>query len=298
MQGRGQLWRGPGRWLIVALAIYGFVAGPSLYGEYLWFAALGYEQVFLTIFGYRVALFLLTATVSVTVLYSSYRVAMANLRSIEADAPPWTYQAGIVTVAVFIGLIYASSWDTVLRFLHATPFEVADPVFGRDVAFYVYTLPMLNLVIGFLMLVVSAGLVLSLVLYARSFVATAGEREPNTVGSIDLSAYLSYLRERAYVHLVTYLGALLILQGAAFFINRYELLFSPPRGGLRDGRHRSDDIPAVARTARRYRRARWSGSPRQRVAAGCPCRVYSHCGDRGVPTGWERGRVRLSELRR
>jgi uncharacterized membrane protein (UPF0182 family) len=228
MEDRGD-WKWLGRWTALLLAVYGLFIGPSLYGDYLWFAAVGYEMVFLTILGYRVGLFVLAAALSFAVLFASYRVATATLRADGVAAPPWSVRAGIVAAAVLFGLIYASAWDTVLRFLNATPFGVADPIFGQDIAFYVYTLPMLNLVIGFLMLVVGAGLGLSLALYARPFVTAVEEAEPyvDTSFSYDFSAYRSYLREHAYTHLSTYVGVLLVLQGVGFFLDRYELLFSP-----------------------------------------------------------------------
>jgi len=39
-------------------------------------------------------------------------------------------------------------------------------------------------------------------------------------------AYLSYLREHAYAHVVAYLGILLVLLGAKFSLDRYELVYS------------------------------------------------------------------------
>ncbi|WP_231512987.1 UPF0182 family protein [Haloferax mediterranei] len=216
--------------LVAVFALYGIVALPSLYGDFLWFAALGYDSVFLTILAYWTVLFVLTAGISFLVLSTNYRIATQNLRRIDAPAPPWTYRAGIVVFSVLIGLIHASAWDTVLRFLHATPFGVADPISGRDVAFYVYTLSFLNLVVGYLLLVAAAGTVLSLSLYSRQFVATAGTVS-DSGNSSDVWAYLSYLREYAYAHVTTNVGVLMVLLGAVFALDRYELFFSP-RGAV------------------------------------------------------------------
>ena len=37
-------------------------------------------------------------------------------------------------------------WETILRFLNATPFEISDPVFHQNVSFYIFTLPVYTLV--------------------------------------------------------------------------------------------------------------------------------------------------------
>lgn len=185
MPGNRRGWKRVLLGLVAILVLYGVGTVPSLYGEYLWFAALGYESVFLRILGYRVGVFVLAALGSFAVLYASYRVATKNLRRIGAPDPSWPYRAGIIALALLIGLIYASTWDIVLRFLHATRFGVADPVFGRDVAFYVYTLPFLNLVIWYLIVVTGMGLVVSLALYARRFVAIEDDDEDEHEGVYD-----------------------------------------------------------------------------------------------------------------
>ncbi len=54
----------------------------------------------------------------------------------------------LVVAAVLIGLYSASSWATWLYAIHAAPFGRTDPVLGRDIAFYLFRLPMLELVHG------------------------------------------------------------------------------------------------------------------------------------------------------
>ena len=47
-----------------------------------------------------------------------------------------------------IGLYSASSWPTWLYAAHAVPFGQVDPVLGRDISFYLFRLPMLELLHG------------------------------------------------------------------------------------------------------------------------------------------------------
>ena len=48
------------------------------------------------------------------------------------------------------GLAVASAWSVVLRMIYQTPFGITDPVFSRDIGFYVFTLPGLAGLLGFL----------------------------------------------------------------------------------------------------------------------------------------------------
>src|SRR6185295_10520989 len=49
-----------------------------------------------------------------------------------------------VLLAVILGLSASGGWLTVLRLLHATPFGVADPLFHRDLSYYVFTMPVIS----------------------------------------------------------------------------------------------------------------------------------------------------------
>ncbi|MBI5209949.1 MAG: UPF0182 family protein [Elusimicrobia bacterium] len=73
---------------------------------------------------------------------------------------------GSLAAAFLVGAWAAAHWDTVLLFRHAAAFGSRDPVFDRDIGFYVFTLPFLEFLKGFLQgTVLLAGLAV-LALYA------------------------------------------------------------------------------------------------------------------------------------
>jgi len=46
--------------------------------------------------------------------------------------------------ALFLALSVSTGWMPVLQFLHQTPFGITDPVFGRDLAYLSFTLPIVT----------------------------------------------------------------------------------------------------------------------------------------------------------
>ena len=48
-------------------------------------------------------------------------------------------------VSLFVASMASSRWITVLQYPEATPFGDADPRFGRDTGFYIFTLPLLDM---------------------------------------------------------------------------------------------------------------------------------------------------------
>ena len=56
--------------------------------------------------------------------------------------------------AIGIGLLFgigaSGTWDVILRAIHRTPFGLTDPVFGRDIGYYLFLLPAISTLLGIL----------------------------------------------------------------------------------------------------------------------------------------------------
>ena len=90
------------------------------------------------------------------------------------DLPDLTPLAGAalgalaIFLAILIGASVSSAWETVLLWIHRVPFSpatasaVTDPIFGRDVSFFLFELPFLRLVQGLFNGLVVAALIISL----------------------------------------------------------------------------------------------------------------------------------------
>lgn len=60
---------------------------------------------------------------------------------------------GVPAIIAFVtALTVASEWRTVLVWLNHKPFGSTDPQFGIDISFYVFTLPVIQLLVGYLMM--------------------------------------------------------------------------------------------------------------------------------------------------
>jgi uncharacterized membrane protein (UPF0182 family) len=100
----------------------------------------------------------------------------ANAITFETgDLPDLTPLAGwvLVAIALLIALVIGGSvsgaWETVLLWIHRVPFSatssVTDPVFGKDISYFLFELPFLRLVQGVFNGIVVAALLISLARY-------------------------------------------------------------------------------------------------------------------------------------
>ena len=151
--------------VVVILAFTVLPASAVFYTDWLWFQEVGYEQVFLRSLTARSLATIGTGFVVFGILWTNLLVAFRSLRprqfliatavgpqSITVDPvrvrPLVT--GGVAIVSLLAGLYGGSQWETWLYFIYRTPFGTADPILGRDVGFYVFTLPLLELVYGLL----------------------------------------------------------------------------------------------------------------------------------------------------
>ena len=154
----------PTRAIFALAALLLFVTVPSVarfYTEWLWFTEIGYRSIFLKSFTVKGLLGVGVFAVAFCALFANLRLATRRQNGplqifqgggdiqpifLERHHIQWI-AAGVSAVAgLFLSGIASSQWLVFLQFLNATPFGEADPLFVRDVSFYVFTLPFLNTV--------------------------------------------------------------------------------------------------------------------------------------------------------
>lgn len=147
--------------------------------EFLWFESLNVAAVFLTAIYSRLVLFAI-GFVLFLVLFGANVLVARRLAYAVDERPPRPRASGTwedllaqvgaqmgrrgeyarlinmviliagLVLALFMGLLSAGYWLPALQFWHQTPFQIADPAFGRDVGFYVFVVPALRAVEGWL----------------------------------------------------------------------------------------------------------------------------------------------------
>jgi uncharacterized membrane protein (UPF0182 family) len=148
-------------WLIGGtIAFFLLLKLLSLWAEGLWFASEGYGQVFVRLLWWRGLLFVLCGAWFFALVYVPYALAKKAaakvpmpLRAklfddmdkalVDATIDRWALWLSLL-FATIAGLIASGRWNYLVLFLYGEPFGVTDPVFGKDVGFYVFRLPLLK----------------------------------------------------------------------------------------------------------------------------------------------------------
>ncbi len=196
-----------------------------LYADWLWFRNLSYQDVLLKIVTTRVQLFLAAFLVFTTfALVNVYLAARLTRRepppvvTLTAEAYQmvrriilWLAVGATVLVGIALAGAAASRWDLALQFMNQAPFDTVDPIFGKNVAYYVFTLPFLQFLRGWIL----GALIVVLLIVGGLYFLVYGSRGEGL-----------RLPKGTQLHLTTLGAGVFLMLAAGYWLGRYELLYS------------------------------------------------------------------------
>ena len=224
------------RWiLIVAAVIVLLVLALNIlsgfYIDLLWFKEVGFQGVFWTVFWSKVALGFLFGLFFFILLYANLLIVRRLVPPFRTFTPEqevveryrvaiepyakWILPAVSFVIAIFVGIGASSQWQAFQMWRHAggVSFGKTDPVYHRDIGFYVFRLPFLHFVQGWLF----SALVGITVLVAIAHYLWGGIR---------LQATTERVTPQVKAHLSVLLGLIVLVKAWGYYLGKFDLLFS------------------------------------------------------------------------
>lgn len=173
------------KWGAIIIGIIGIYVAlnfiRSIYTDWLWFDAVNHSRVFRTILTARILLFLggggLIGILTGASVYFAHKFAAgsdeislpASTQKFLKSLTKWGSAAVAIVIGLVFGVITASKWELFLKFENSVSFDIADPLYGKDVGFYVFTLPLFEFIQGFVLAAVIAIGIATLLVYFVNF---------------------------------------------------------------------------------------------------------------------------------
>ena len=147
--------------------------------DYFWYQEVGYQSVFTTELSTKTLLFAVAAIVAFAFVSLNARHATSGLSKspvlwrVSPELPPVDISRSLsrvvkpfaIAIAILFGLTASGHWMDMLQMMNASSFGLNDPVFGRDIGFYVFVLPAVSALLGMLRGLVIVTLIASLALH-------------------------------------------------------------------------------------------------------------------------------------
>jgi uncharacterized membrane protein (UPF0182 family) len=148
---------------VIVLILLSMISGWIV--EWLWMRRMGFENIFWRLLSIKWALFALSSLFAFFYLWINFRFAAKKSLDLQANTPggggDLYTESGIrvsarglkaialilsLLVALIFGLVFYPEWDSYLRFHWGSAFGEVDPIFGRDIGFYLFRLPFYELI--------------------------------------------------------------------------------------------------------------------------------------------------------
>jgi uncharacterized protein len=232
--------------ILLALLVFFGNRIATLYTEWLWFGEMNQRVVFTKVYGTRLMLFLVFGASSFLLAYINVKLAdrfsppaairtpdKDNLFLARSDHEPvgrvlqaissfrpildFLLLFGALIFGIVAGISAQTEWDSFLRFTSPVVFGRPDPVFSHDIGYYIFTLPFIRYVQGWMLTVfMLLGAGITVVYVYQQFVNSPSER---TVVLPHVRAHLSALAALA-----------LLIKAWGYYLDRFDLMY-----GMRSG---------------------------------------------------------------
>lgn len=223
---------------VVVLLVLIF-SGSQIYTDWLWFKHLNFSGTFITIFftnfwlrllgGFIFAVFIfinLNFTKKPLLQYINIKQD-SKVESLFGDEHQsfigWANKKRInylfLLTSIILGFLFSSIsqdlWKIVLNYLNRSSFGIVDPIYLKDIGFYVFELPFFN----FLQEMGMVLIILTLIVVGVIYTLASGISSLN-----DMKLKLS---GRAKNHITILLVLFILLKAVSYHLSTFELLYSP-----------------------------------------------------------------------
>jgi uncharacterized membrane protein (UPF0182 family) len=196
--------------------------------EAWWFDAVGFSDVFWTRITWQVVVWVTTFVVYALFLWGNFAIAMRLTRDRPfyvlqhsragryiTEIPNYVVFAIVFVIALGAAMANLPLWETTLKFFNPTTFDVSDPIYQNDVGFYMFRLPFYESLRSSLIALVIWGLVFAAGIYGLKGVVSFRQN------------WAMILTGNVKIHLSLLLAGIALLVAIGFWLDRYELLYSP-----------------------------------------------------------------------
>ena len=216
---------------IIFLVILGSITIIDLYADWLFFNEVNYKSVFTKVLftkvifglacGFLSLVFILINVIvankinfpPIDLIFNEQTKISLNIELLNKWVKPLTIISGII-VSFLVGIWGSSIWKEVLTFKNRIEVGISDPIFSKDIGFYLFELTLFEYIKGFAGFIIIATLfIVSFNYFLRGGIAA---REKNI-----------FIDKRVKKHAGILAGLFIFNIAIGFYLEQFNLLFSP-----------------------------------------------------------------------
>lgn len=225
-----QKWRfktSPIKWVVIGIILIYFLPTAinlliNFSVDYLWFDSVGFLPRYLRVILTKIEIFVIFGLSFFLISYLNHFITRSNITTkVRKIYIGEIYSREILLFMLLVLLAFTivfaitavNWWEDFLKFYNFEKFNLTDPIFGKDISFYVFQLPVYNFLKIWTRWVLIFILIWSITLYLIS-------------NSISLSLKSFFIPQNIRIHLGIILFLLFLNYGIGFLLKKYALLWN------------------------------------------------------------------------
>jgi len=206
----------------VILFIIFFAFFINFFANYFWFESLKFENRFLKEITIKILLFLISFLIFFVIALLNHLVIKNNIlkfpRRITIEEV-FSREVNILIFFIFFlfalifGINFANKWLAILSFLNYSEFKLTDPIFYKDISFYIFKMPIYLFIKSNFIWLIIFNLLYAIILYL-------------VFGLISINLKVIFIPKRIRIHLGFLLFFLLIIYAYSFYLKKFTILWN------------------------------------------------------------------------
>ncbi|GAA0123419.1 UPF0182 family protein [Clostridium faecium] len=225
--------------ITIMLILLILVSSINILVDYQWFKELGYLSIYfkrvVATLKLMIPVFIITFS-AITLYYISLKPSVMKMRKvIERNRAKEKKVFKIFLIinalaSMFFSYVFASNyWYRILEFTASTPFNLNDPIFNKDISFYVFKLPLIQSLYGSIISLLVILVVITFIIYVS---LSAKDKIHSKVSNINkgfkgFKSFKSGITNFAGKQLAVLSALIMLFIAFGYMINAWNLVYSP-----------------------------------------------------------------------
>jgi uncharacterized membrane protein (UPF0182 family) len=212
--------------VVVIALLLSLHAFALIYTDALWFSSVQLHAVWMSLFEIKTGLMLTFTVIFGVLLLASLLVTerlapkgpsrdsedefVKRYQEVVSPYARWLRAGVVIFLSLIVGSQALGQWKNWILFRNGVPFGVKDPQFGRDVGYYVFTLPFQLFLVHWALAALIVILLVTLLFHYLN-------------GGIRLQGALPRVRPAVKAHISVILGLLALVKAAGYYLAKFTL---------------------------------------------------------------------------
>lgn len=223
--------------IMIILILLVLASSINILVDYQWFKELGYLSIYfkrvVATLKLMIPVFIIIFT-AITVYYISLKPSIMKMRKVierNRAKEKKIFKVFLIInalVSMFFSYIFASNyWYRILEFTNSTAFNLSDPIFNKDISFYVFKLPLIQSLYSSIISLLVILVIITFIIYISFSAKDKIQDKVVNINNKSFKSFKSGITNFAGKQLAVLSALIMLFIAFGYMINAWNLVYSP-----------------------------------------------------------------------